>query len=132
MSTTASASIGKEKYQTQLKVGVHQLIADEPTTAGGADLGPAPGDYLLMALAACTSITLRMYADRKGWSVDKVNVDVSYQSVNGKTIFQRNINIEGAVDETQREQLLKIANVCPIHKVLTGSIEISTELLVAK
>ena len=130
MSITASASIGKEKYQTQLKVGVHQLIADEPTAAGGADLGPAPGDYLRMALAACTTITIRMYADRKRWAVDKITVDVSSETIDGKTIFQRNISIEGAVDEAQREQLLKIANACPVHKVLTNPIEVKSELTV--
>ena len=131
MSMTASASIGREKYQAQLEVGPHLLIADEPISAGGGDLGPAPGDYLRLALAACTTITLRMYSDRKHWNVDKIKVDVTSESVNGKTIFQRSIHIEGSVDEAQRKQLLKIANACPVHKVLTNPIEINTDLLVA-
>ncbi|GHM99475.1 hypothetical protein WSM22_09650 [Cytophagales bacterium WSM2-2] len=123
-----TAIIGKEKYRTELLTGEHQLLADEQEEVGGKDVGPGPGEYLLMALASCTAITLRMYADRKEWPVEKIRVEINSEKVDNTTIFHRHIYIEGTVDETQRGRLLQIANACPVHKVLTNPIEIKTEL----
>lgn len=123
-----SATIGKEHYRTELVASNHRLIADESEEVNGTNLGPAPGEYLMMALASCTAITLRMYADRKKFLLDKVRVEIGLERVDTTTIFTRHIYLEGDLDETQRERLLQIANACPVHKTLTNPIEIKTQL----
>lgn len=129
---TVTAHIGQEQYRTELRTTNHLVIADEGTDVGGADLGFAPTDLLAASLAACTSITLRMYAERKGWSIGEIDVKVSVVSEkNGqslKTIFKRELTFEGEIPEDQRQRLLQIANLCPIHKALTNPIEVLTEL----
>src|SRR3954468_17331331 len=125
---TVTASIGLDKDATELKTSVHTLYADEPTDQGGEDTGPAPGDLLRMSLASCTAITLRMYANRKHWDVQKIEVKVKSEQVEGKTIFTRAIEINGNIDKKQRERMLEIANSCPIHKALTNPIEVNTVL----
>jgi putative redox protein len=126
-----TALIGKDQYKTELITSAHYLIADEPAEKKGSNLGPAPQEFLLAALASCTAITLRMYADRKKWPIDRIKVDVTSDTLEGKTIFKCEISFEGPLDESQRSRLLEIANSCPVHKVLTSPIEIKTELLVA-
>lgn len=121
-----TAIIGREHYRTELIATGNTLVADEPVEVGGAHLGPAPGELLMMSLASCTAITLRMYADRKQWPLESVRVEVDFRKEDGKTIFQREIELNGALDEEQRQRLLQIANACPIHKTLTGPIEINT------
>lgn len=123
-----SATIGKEHYRTELFIAGHTVIADEPQDVGGTNLGPSPGQFLMLSLASCTAITLRMYADRKNWDVTKINVEVSSEKVEGKTLFKREISFEGSVDDEQRKRLLQIANSCPVHKTLTNPIEVQTEL----
>jgi putative redox protein len=129
---TVKANIGQERYRTELRTTNHLVISDEGTDVGGADLGFTPTDLLAASLAACTSITLRMYAERKGWSIGEIDVKVSVISEkNGqslKTIFKRELTFEGEVPEDQRQRLLQIANVCPIHKTLTNPIDVLTEL----
>jgi len=117
-------------YATDITVGGHHLLADEPTDAGGADVGPTPRDLLLAALGSCTAITLRMYAQRKQWPLQDVAVTLSYgdESEPGTTRIKRDISLTGALDQEQRERLLQIANMCPLHKILTGKIEIPTKL----
>src|SRR5258706_2166752 len=97
-----TAIIGKDHYKTQLLTAGHRLVADESVDVGGTDLGPGPGEFLLVALASCTAITLRMYADRKKWPVEKIRVEVGSQKVNNTTIFLRHIYLEGALDADQR------------------------------
>lgn len=129
---TVTAKIGQEPYRTELRTTNHLVIADESPAVGGADLGFAPTDLLAASLAACTAITLRMYAERKGWAIGEIDVKVSVMSEkNGqslKTILQRELVFEEVVPEDQRQRLLQIANVCPIHKTLTNPIEVLTEL----
>jgi putative redox protein len=129
---TVTARIGKEKYVTELTTTRHHLIADEPEDKGGSNAGPAPGEFLRLAIASCTAITLRMYADRKQWNVDEINVQVSSKTTSGKTIFNRSIEIKGNIDEAQRERFLQIADSCPIHNTLTHPIEIETGLTMVK
>lgn len=124
-----SATIGKEHYRTELFIAGHTVIADEPQDLGGTDLGPSPGQFLMISLASCTAITLRMYADRKNWEVTKIKVEVSSEKVENKTLFKREISFAGAVDDEQRKRLLQIANSCPVHKTLTNPIEVQTVLL---
>jgi putative redox protein len=124
-----TATIGKDRFRTEIVAGGKMVIADEPEELGGTDLGPGPGEFLMVSLASCTAITLRMYADRKQWPVDKICVEVNFEKVDNKTIFKREISLEGALDEEQRKRLLQIANACPVHKTLMSPIEIQTSLV---
>jgi putative redox protein len=127
---TAVATIGNDLYKTELVARDHTVIADEPLDVGGKDLGPRPGDFIRMGLASCTAITLRMYANRKGWDVQQIRVQVSNGPFEGKTSYKTEIEITGNIDEEQRKRLLQIAKLCPVHKVLTNPIEIDTSLLI--
>jgi putative redox protein len=117
-----------ELYTTRLLSGNHELIADEAEEVGGKDVGPSPGLFLQMALASCTAVTLRMYATRKQMALKKIRVEVGTEKVGDKTLFLRDIYLDGDMDQSQRDRLLQIANACPVHKILTHPIEISTAL----
>ena len=123
-----TATIGTEQYETSLSNGVHVIYSDEPNEVGGKDKGPSPGDFLRMSLASCTAITLRMYANRKGFEIEQIMVEVRSEETEGKTIFHRNVFVKGSITNEQREKLMKIANACPIHKALTNPIEVSTTI----
>ena len=126
----AIATISDEIYKTELKVRNHTLIADEPADVGGKDLGPRPGDFYRMSLASCTAITLRMYANRKKFDVKEIQVMVTTEEGEGKTILHTSIKIKGNLDEAQHTRMLQIAKLCPVHKMLTNPIEIETSLSV--
>lgn len=126
----AVATIGTDTYKTELVARSHKIIADEPTDVGGKDLGPRPGDFLRMSLASCTAITLRMYANRKKFDVKEIEVSVASKEVEGGTAFETDIKISGNLDEAQHQRMLQIAKLCPVHKVLTNPIQISTQLSV--
>ena len=125
-----TAHIGKELYKTEIKSDTNTIISDEPNTVGGKDLGFSPRELLASSLASCTSITLRMYANRKGWDLTdvKVEVDFEWNEDKSKSVINRRIALFGTLDDSQRERLLKIANNCPIHKILSNPIEIGTIL----
>ncbi len=123
-----TASIASTHYSVKLQNGRHEFAADEPMDKGGTDTGPAPDEILEASLASCTAITLRMYADRKEWKVTAIEVTVSLERVDAKTIFTRSIKLEGNIDETQRERLLQIAKACPVSKTLLGEIEINSRI----
>lgn len=120
------ATIGTNTYKTTLVANQQTFIADEPIDLGGTDLGPTPKDFLAAALASCTAITVRMYANRKEWLLDDVLVDVTIdtESKPGTTIFRKKIELIGDLDEKTRERLLQIAEKCPVNKILTQPIEI--------
>jgi putative redox protein len=124
-----SAVIGKDQYKTELTMDTHTILADEPRELGGEDLAPSPGDYLRASLASCTAITLRMYANRKGYNVQRIEVKVRSEKLEDKTVFHAEVHIEGNIDEAVRKRMLQIAKACPIHKVLTHPIEIETKLI---
>lgn len=127
----ATARIGGSypSYATQLVIGHHHLVADEPIDLGGGDTGPAPDELVLGALGACTAITLRMYAQRKQWPLESVEVKLDYASRDKeKTVIRRTVHLAGPLDEAQRERLLQIANACPVHRILTGAVEVPTAL----
>lgn len=134
MSNTNSvtASIGRDRYRVQIGDGKHEWLADEPEELGGTDAGPAPNPLLLSSLGSCTAITLRMYADRKQWPLDRVDVTLTInpdgRAFEGETLIERRVVLHGALSDEQRERLLGIANACPVHKLLTGRVEIATRL----
>lgn len=128
-------------FVTEIKQGNHTIIADEPTDLGGTDKGMNPYGLLSSALAACTSMTLQMYATRKKWDIKEINVTVEHTKdyVNDCTncenkevrldFFKRNISIKGNLDNDQKARLLEIANKCPVHKTLHSEIRVETKLI---
>jgi putative redox protein len=123
-----------------VRAGRHQLLADEPRSVGGADQGPGPYDYLLASLGACTAITLRMYADRKGWPLEGVTVRLRHGRVHAADCadcatkegridqIERVLELLGPLDAEQRARLLEIADRCPVHRTLHGEIRVRTTL----
>jgi uncharacterized OsmC-like protein/alpha/beta superfamily hydrolase len=132
--------IGKSGLVTDIMADGHSLVADEPVSSGGSDLGPTPYDYLMAGLGACTAMTLRLYADRKDWPLDSVTVRLNHQKIHAEDCetcetkegrldqIARQIELTGALDDQQKNRLLQIANRCPVHRTLKSEIIIKTEL----
>ena len=129
---------GDGKFQQEILSGPHRFLADEPVKAGGLDSGPGPYDLLLAGLGACTSMTLRLYADNKKLPLKRVTVRLTHNKIHAEDCLNcetregmvdridRNITIEGSLDAEQRKRLLEIADKCPVHRTLTSEIEIRT------
>lgn len=113
-------------YQTRLVSRRHEYTADEPAEKQGGDTGMTPYELLTSALAACTAITVRMYAERKGWETGEIGVEVFLETEKGETHIKRELRFARDVPAEQRERLLMVANACPVHKVLTGRIQVET------
>ncbi|UMQ41310.1 OsmC family protein [Chryseobacterium sp. Y16C] len=131
MAVTVKASLGKEKYYTEVVAGENTLITDEPVDKGGQNKGFNPFEILATSLASCTAATLRMYIERKEWNVEKVNVEVELENfpLTKRAVFKRDITFEGTdLDEEQLKRLRTIADACPVHKILTNEIEILTKI----
>lgn len=135
------ASIGAEGYTTTITAGGrHSITADEPESAGGADRGPDPYALLLASLAACKLITLRMYADRKGWPLEGVHARLGQRRVHAKDCedcvsedghiheLAVELSFAGDLTDDQRARLLEIADRCPVHRTLTSEIKVRTRL----
>jgi putative redox protein len=126
------AENGQGRYQQAVTVGQHQLIADEPVSLGGADAGPAPFDLVMAGLGACTSITLRMYAERRDIALTHVSVSLSHSKIDvdgvSRDHIERTITLEGTLTAEQRQRLLEIANKCPVHRALSSSFVIDSSL----
>jgi uncharacterized OsmC-like protein/pimeloyl-ACP methyl ester carboxylesterase len=126
------------KLQQTVSVGPHRLLADEPVAAGGEDTGPGPYDFLLAGLGACTSMTMRLYADRKALPLDRVTVTLKHSKIHAQDCAEcetkegmldqidRVIAMDGALDAEQRKKLMEIADKCPVHRTLTSEIRIVT------
>ncbi len=125
------ACIGKDHYKTILASSSNTILADEPKEQGGEDLGFSPSEILASSLGACTCITLRMYADRKNWDLDSIEVSVIFtrEQEKNESFLKREITLIGALKEEERQRLLQIANQCLIHKTLSNPIHISTSLI---
>jgi putative redox protein len=127
------------KLQQLITTGPHCLLADEPIAAGGEDSGPGPYDLLLASLGACTSMTMRMYADRKSLPLERITVTLKHQKIHAEDCAEcetkagmldridRVIAMEGALDAEQRRKLMEIADKCPVHRTLTSEVRIVTE-----
>jgi uncharacterized OsmC-like protein/pimeloyl-ACP methyl ester carboxylesterase len=126
------------KFQQEIMSGPHRFLADEPVKVGGLDSGPGPYDLLLAGLGACTSMTLRLYADHKKLPLERVSVRLSHNRIHAEDCencetkegmvdrIDRNITLEGALDTEQRKRLLEIADKCPVHRALESEIDIRT------
>lgn len=123
-----SARLGEVDYAVDLRAGKHQLVADEPASQGGSNAGPGPFSFLLAGLAACTAITLRMYAQRKGWNLTGVNVDAHLLRQGSVSHFDRKISLQGDLDDAKRSRLLEMSDKTPVTLTLKGGIEIRTTL----
>jgi uncharacterized OsmC-like protein/alpha/beta superfamily hydrolase len=126
------------KYQQEIMSGPHRFLADEPVAFGGLDSGPGPYDLLLASLGACTSMTIRIYADRKELPLERVTVRLNHKKVHAEDCAEceskdgmidridRNITLEGNLDAEARKKLMEIADKCPVHKTLTSEVSIRT------
>lgn len=116
----ASVSVVRRQgYSHELRARHHTLIADEPQSRGGSDTGPTPAELLALSLASCTAITVEMYADRKGWDVGKLEVEVDYgEHEAGRPRYDVVVTIPEALSDEQCERLRVIAGKCPVHRVL--------------
>jgi len=124
----------------EIRVGPHKLAADEPVAYGGSEQGPTPYELLGAALGACTSMTLRMYARTKGWPLQRVIVTVRHEKIHARDCatcetkegkidrIEREIVLEGPLDEAQRQRLLEMAERCPVHLTLSNEVHLITRL----
>lgn len=127
---------GEGVYAQMIKARIHEWTAGEPVEAGGIDNGPTPYELLLSALGACTSITLEIYAARKGWPLEQVHVTLEHSKEarageNGDKpvdTIDRVVRLDGALDDEQRAKLMEIAEKCPVHRTLTNQIQINSFL----
>lgn len=126
--------------RTDILAGKHSLVADEPEELGGTDGGPTPYDYLMAALGSCTAMTLRMYADRKGWPLESVRVRLAHDRIHAKDCeaceteegrvdrIEREIELAGPLDAAQRRRLLEVADMCPVHRTLGAEVQVESRL----
>jgi putative redox protein len=140
MTRSVLVSGGPAGFRQDIAIGQHRLHADEPREAGGSDTGPDPYELLLASLGACTSMTLRMYAERKQWPLHGVQVRLNHSQIHAKDCaecetrhglldrIEREISLVGDLSEDQRQRLLEIADRCPVHRTLTSKIKIDTWL----
>jgi putative redox protein len=136
--TVHVAERGTGAFTVDVRAGHHQWVADEPASVGGDDLGPGPYDLLSAALGACTAMTLRMYARQKKWPLDKVTVALAHSKVHAQDCaecetrtgkvdrIERVITVAGALDAAQRQRLMEIADMCPVHRTLHAEVLVVT------
>lgn len=133
-------SIDRDHYQTLIHSGRHELLADEPASVGGTDTGPNPYQLLLASIGACKAITLRMYADRKGWPLEKVAIALRHDRRHDQDcdncdspamieVIDIELQLIGDLSPAQRERLTEIADRCPVHRTLSGDLRFSTHLI---
>jgi putative redox protein len=129
---------GFPAYVQNISIGSHQLLTDEPPGSGGADAGPNPYELVMAGLGACTSMTVRMYAERRNWPLEKVQVQLKFSRIHAADCddcsrkkgivnrIEKRVTLIRDLSEIQRERLLHVANNCPVHRVLARTIEISS------
>ena len=112
------------KLQHHIEIGDHRLTADEPPEQGGDDAGPNPQELLAASLASCSAVTMEMYANRKGWDIGDVSVEVDYEPAQrgSPTKFTMSVTLPKELPEDQREKLMQIVAKCPVHRTLEGEV----------
>ena len=132
MKKTSEVILSEKKYFAEAKIRNHFVVIDEPVKSGGGDTGPTPVEYLLTAIGSCVSITLRMYAERKGWDVGKIKVIVSQKeeltSEGIKKSLMEDISFEKEITDEQKAKLLVIAGKCPVAKMVKGETVIESKI----
>jgi uncharacterized OsmC-like protein len=125
-------------FAQEIEIGPHRLKGDEPVAFGGTDMGPSPYDFILAALGTCTSMTISLYARRKGWPLENVTVSLHHSKIHAADCadcetkvgkidrIEREIQLTGALTSEQRSKLMEIADRCPVHQTLTSEINIKT------
>jgi putative redox protein len=133
-SRAVTAVLGETPYVVTVSDGTHEWLSDEPLDAGGGNRGPTPHQLVLSGLGACTAITLRMYATRRGWSLAGVTVELQLNPdgapAAGGAEIRRTITLQGDLTAEQRERLLQVANACPVARTLGGAIHTTTKLAI--
>jgi len=132
MSTnTATVTLGTEHYRTQVVTGGHTYFVDEPASMKGTDTAPDPYGMLLGSIGACKAITVRMYADRKGWPLESVRLDLEHSRPNGRgnpELIEISLGFTGGLSDEQRARLKEIANACPVQKTILGEVAMESVL----
>jgi putative redox protein len=131
--TILVAETGLGRFQVEARMGNAAILIDEPVASGGFGSGPNPYDLLSAALGACKTMTVRLYANRKGWPLEWVQVAVRHSraDLQARDVFEADVTLEGALDDAQRARLLEIAERCPVHMTLTRGADVRTVLLPA-
>jgi uncharacterized OsmC-like protein len=129
---------GGTGFAQEIEIGSHRFKGDEPLAFGGTDTGPSPYDFLLAALGTCTSMTISLYARRKGWALENITVSLHHSKIHATDCaecetkvgridrIEREIQLTGALTNEQRAKLMEIADRCPVHQTLTSEINIRT------
>lgn len=130
-----------EEFTTTLTAGTHELLSDEPENVeGGKDQGPDPYDYLLMSLGSCTLMTIKMYANRKGWELDDIYMELRHNKRHDEDcqdcenpqskidVIEKEVIVEGDLSDEQLDKILDISKKCPVHRTLIGDIKIESEI----
>lgn len=133
MANDVQVTIGKEKYATTVRYGELEITADEPEDLGGQNKGLTPHQLLLSSVGTCKAITMKMYADRKGWSLEHIDIQLESEvqrSERQQTTFIRcNIVVTGDLDDEQKQRIYQIGEKCPIHKILENPVVIESNLI---
>lgn len=128
----AEVVLTDKKYLAEVKTRNHFLTIDQPSTSGGGDSGPTPVEYLLSAIGGCVAITLRVYAEKKGWDVGKITVNVTQKEVLTQQGIEKwleeDISFENEITEEQQKRLLLMAGKCPVAKMIKGETKIETKI----
>ncbi len=127
--TTITCLLQSQNYTCLISDGKHQTFADEPASLGGVDKGFTPNALLAASLASCTTITMKMYVDRKGWPIQNLSVKIEEKMFGEKLHLHRKIQFNSNLDSAQISRILKIADKCPVHKTLSPTVHITTELM---
>ena len=123
---TSAHGVSRDGLQTELRLGRHRLVSDEPMESGGQDAGPSPIGYLAASLVACTTMTVRMYARRKGWQLDEVRVDVRAIEEAGATTLRRRVRLSGDLDRSQRRRIAAVVERTPMTVAIRDGLPIET------
>ncbi|HEY0105331.1 MAG TPA: OsmC family protein [Rhizomicrobium sp.] len=122
------ARLASARYRTDIRVGHHDVVADEPASSGGGDAGARPFELVLAGLGACTAITLRMYAERKSWPMEGLTVDLEYYREGASFRIERVLHVQGPLDDAQRARLADIAERTPVTLALKAGAAINTRV----